>query len=436
MDIAQARQRSASNSSLHNAYKAQSRLVSSTASARPSSQRRPLRSVHENSSILRCPGPLESMLKTTTETGDIGVFSIKAGASPATYHQPPRHRPYLGDASLLPPPRPRLYEDNHSPDEHRRLRSYRDTTSEIISLYGSDNQQYWMRSASPTLDDGHRSYSLTTCSSSRQIPSQKSSGTLQSHSSGSGLQRPRSPFPYPTRLKRPGVRPSSPALAENGGLDYSRMVELDRVSQVRARRIRRICPTPVQIDLPLSQRTVHGSYKPTYAHGPKRPPPLSLRADANRSTASLPSRASPGPCHFGPGPGRIRTPSSSLSGMSRPHDRHRAGSTDHSVRSASLTSIVDMYQRPITSGSAGPPLRSGGSFYYDYSEEFDKPAPLNPGMDPEVPICPIPQRAGSNSRPMVLRDDTQAHLDAVASGSGAEGIVALQNEQQGIHLHI
>jgi hypothetical protein len=37
---------------------------------------------------------------------------------------------------------------------------------------------------------------------------------------------------------------------------------------------------------------------------------------------------------------------------------------------------------------------------------------------------------------MVLRDDTQAHLDAVASGSGAEGIVALQNEQQGIHLHI
>ncbi|POR36155.1 Uncharacterized protein TPAR_03639 [Tolypocladium paradoxum] len=408
MDIAQARQRSASNSSLHNAYKTQSRLVSSTSSARPPSQRRPLRSVHENSALLRCPGPLESMLKTTTETGDIGIFSIKAGASPATYHQPPRQRPYLGDASLLPPARPRLYEDNHSPDEHRRLRSYRDTTSEIISLYGSDNQQYWMRPASPILDDGHRSYSLTTCSSSRQIPSQKSSGTLQSHSSGSGLQRPRSPFPYPTRLKRPGVRPSSPALAENGGVDYTRMVELDRVSQ----------------------RTIHGSYKPTYAHGPKRPPPLSLRADANRSTASLPSKASPGPYHFGPGPSRIRTPSSSLSGMSRPYDRHRAGSTDHSVRSASLTSIVDMYQRPITAGSTGPPLRSGGSFYYDYSEEFDKPAPLNPGMDPVIPICPIPQRAGSNSRPMVLRADTQAHLDAVASGSGSEGIVVLQSEPQ------
>ena len=240
MDIVRARQSSASSSSLHNAYKAQSRLVSSTTSARPSSQRRPPRSAHENSPLLRCPGPLESMLKTTTETGDIGIFSIKAGSSPATYRRTPRHRTYLGDANLLPPQRPKLYEDHESSDEHKRLGSYRDTTSEIISLYGSDNQQYWLRSATPAQDDGHRSYSLTTCGSSRHIPSQKSSGTLQSHSSGSGLQRPRSPFPYPTRLKRPGVGPSSPALAENGGIDYSRMVELDRVSQVR---VQRVCTT-------------------------------------------------------------------------------------------------------------------------------------------------------------------------------------------------
>ena len=48
------------------------------------------------------------------------------------------------------------------------------------------------------------------------------------------MQRPRSPFPYPTRLKRPGVRPASPALTENGSVDYSRMVEIDRVSHVSA----------------------------------------------------------------------------------------------------------------------------------------------------------------------------------------------------------
>ncbi|ODA77362.1 hypothetical protein RJ55_06990 [Drechmeria coniospora] len=335
------------------------------------------------------------MLKTTTETGDIGLFSIKAGVSPATYSHPPRKRLHLADAGPLPLPRARLYDDANYPDDYRRFRSYRDTTSEIISLYGSDNQQYWLQASPPLfLDEFPRSYSLTPCSS-RQMPFQKFSGTLQSHANA-GLQRPRSPFPYPTRLKRPGVRPASPALAENGGIDYSRMVELDRVSQ----------------------RTVHGSYKPSYAHGSRRPPPLSLRAEANRSTASLPLRSSPGSCHFSSGPGRIRTPGSAISAISRSYDRQHAGSFDQSVRSASLTSIVEMYQRPTTACSTGQPLRSAGSFYYDYSEEFDKPAPLNPFAELEAPICPIPQRAGSSIQPMVLRDDTQAHLDTDTSPDG------------------
>ncbi|KAM4054927.1 hypothetical protein HRG_005745 [Hirsutella rhossiliensis] len=413
MDIAQTRQRSASHSSLHHSYKAHGRHTTASSTTRPPSRRRPLRSVNENATLLRSPGPLESMLKTTTETGDIGIFSIKAGPSSSAYRQPHPPRPYPSDARLLPSQHAKSQDNKHGQEEQVLLRSYRDTTSEIISLYGSDNQQYWLRSASPTLDDGHRSYSLTTCSS-RQIPSQKSSGTLQSHSSSGGggsLQRPRSPFPYPTRLKRLGVRPASPALAENGGIDYSRMVELDRVSQ----------------------RTIHGSYKPTFAHGARRPPPLSLRADANRSTASLPSRASPGPCHFGPGPGPARTPSSSLSGMSRPYERNQGSSTDQSVRSASLTSIVEMYQRPMTASSAVPALRPGGSFYYDYSEEFEKPAPLLPKTEPQVPICPIPQRAGGNSRPMVLRDDTQVHLDAVSPSIDTDGALTSQDEQQVEH---
>ncbi|PHH91144.1 hypothetical protein CDD83_1521 [Cordyceps sp. RAO-2017] len=369
MDIVQTRQRSASHGSIHTVHRdiyhqAHTRHVTGSSTVRPSSQRRPLRSVNENSTLLRSPGPLQSMLKTTTETGDIGIFSIKAGTSSSAYRQPLRSRPHFGDSvGLSPLHSARLRDENRGHDEQRHLRSYRDTTSEIISLYGSDNQQYWLRSASPAQDDAHQSYSLTASSSGR-IPSQQSSGTLQSQSSGGhgGLQRPRSPFPYPTRLKRPGVRPASPALAENGGIDYSRMVELDRVSQ----------------------RTVHGSYKPTYTHCPRRPPPLSLRADANRSTASLPSGASPGAHHIGPGLGRTRTPSSSLSGVSRPCERNAESSTDQSLRSASLTSIVEMYQRPITASSTLPALRPGLSFYYDYTEEFEKPAPLNPRVEPQA----------------------------------------------------
>lgn len=46
------------------------------------------------------------------------------------------------------------------------------------------------------------------------------------------LQRPRSPFAYPTRLKRPGFRPSSPALTDGGGVDYRRRAEIDRTPYV------------------------------------------------------------------------------------------------------------------------------------------------------------------------------------------------------------
>lgn len=240
MDLTHVRQRSASNSSLHSSYSRHGARHGnfSLPLHRPPSHRRPLHSLNETASLLRSPGPLESMLKTTTETGDIGIFSIGPVPSPApppppaTYHQPPRPRPHIRDVSLLPPSRSRLaYEDCYFQDDRRRLPSYRNTTSEIISLYGSDTQPSYSRSLSPSLDDGRRSYSLTTCSS-RNMLSQRSSGTLQSQASSAGLQRPRSPFPYPTRLKRPGVRPSSPAMMENGGIDYSRMVELDRVSYV------------------------------------------------------------------------------------------------------------------------------------------------------------------------------------------------------------
>jgi hypothetical protein len=177
------------------------------------------------------------MLKTTTETGDIGFFSIRPNSSSAPIDRPHRSRSHTRDGDLLLPARSSGYDENyhyHS-DDHKRPRPYRDTTSEIISLYGSESQHTLASSVSPaSLEDDPRSYSMTTTSSKR-VPSQKSTGTLQSQSSGSGFQRPRSPFPYPTRLKRPGVRPASPALRENGDIDYSRMVELERFSQVSLR---------------------------------------------------------------------------------------------------------------------------------------------------------------------------------------------------------
>lgn len=141
-----------------------------------------------------------------------------------------------------------------------------------------------------------------------------------------------------------------------------------------------------------------------------RPPPLSLRGDFNRSTLSLPSRASPRAYHHGPGFNRARTPNSlrSITPKSVVH-RKRRGSTEQSMRSASLTSIVEMYQTPIPPDEDMPPLRSAGSFYYDYTEEFESQPPRRPSLD--IPLCPIPQRAGSIHRPLILREDSDTHLD-------------------------
>ena len=227
MDLLNTRKRSASHGALHTNYKAHARQTFG-----PLPLHRPLRSVNENSALLPSPGPLESMLKTTTETGDIGIFSIRPASSAATFHQFPRSRAGFNDAPQFRLPGPRGRDGPGVQDDRRRLPSYRDTTSEILSMYGSDSQQSWSSSLSPSLEElGQRSYSLTTVGS-RHLPPNKPFGTPQSHSSGSLLQRPRSPFPYPTRLKRPGVRPASPALTENGSIDYSKMVEIDRVSYV------------------------------------------------------------------------------------------------------------------------------------------------------------------------------------------------------------
>ncbi|EHK40922.1 uncharacterized protein TrAtP1_004304 [Trichoderma atroviride] len=406
MDAARLRQRSASHSSLRSQYRYQSRMINYT-NPRPPAQRHPLRRVNENPALLRSPGPLESMLKTTTETGDIGIFSIRPNSSSAPFDRPHRPRLHPRDVDLLLPARSSGYDENyyyHS-DDHKRLRPYRDTTSEIISLYGSESQHTLSSSVSPaSLEDDPRSYSMTTTSSKR-IPSQKSTGTLQSQSSGSGFQRPRSPFPYPTRLKRPGVRPASPALRENGDIDYSRMVELER----------------------FSQRTIHGSYKPTYIHGSRRPPPLSLRAEANRSTTSLPSRPLHSPHFYAPASYHARPPNPSMAWMPRQPSRNQPYPTDQSTRSASLTSIVEMYDKPIASNQNCAPPQSTGSIYYDYSEQFEDRPPWD--IDVDVPLHPIPQRAENIRQSLLLMDNIQGRFDIGENDSDSSESIMQEAEK-------
>ncbi|QPC73855.1 hypothetical protein HYE68_004607 [Fusarium pseudograminearum] len=278
------RHRSVSQSSLQSTYGTHESTSNPPRQRSPSQPWLPFQSLNETSVLLRPPGPLESMLKTTTETGDLGIYSINL-PSLGTRHHLPRSRASHRDKKRQSQSRHDGSKYGATRDDRKLLPSYRDPTSEILSLYGGSQTPY-SRSYSPASED-QRSHSLTTCSS-RRVPSYKSSGTFSSQQSNSGLQRPRSPFPYPARLKRPGVRPSSPAVTDNGLVDYRRMVEIDRSAHL-------------------------------YPESPYR----------------------------------------------------QFVAEDQSIRSASLTSIVEMYRGKSSDGSVQP-TRSPCSVYYDYTEDCEE----------------------------------------------------------------
>ncbi|PCD40491.1 hypothetical protein FGRA07_01762 [Fusarium graminearum] len=318
------RHRSVSQSSLQSTYGTHESTSNPPRQRSPSQPRLPFQSLNETSVLLRPPGPLESMLKTTTETGDLGIYSINL-PSLGTRHHLPRSRASHSDKKRQSQSRHDGSKYGATRDDRKLLPSYRDPTSEILSLYGGSQTPY------------SRSYS----------PASEDQRTFSSQQSNSGLQRPRSPFPYPARLKRPGVRPSSPAVTDNGLVDYRRMVEIDR----------------------SAHRTTSGSYMTRGRRRYRQYPPLSLRPEYSRSASSLPMRTSSAPYY------RSGADSSGALGdmiQLYPESSYRQfAAEDQSIRSASLTSIVEMYRGKSSDGSVQP-TRSPCSVYYDYTEDCEE----------------------------------------------------------------
>lgn len=186
------------------------------------------------------PRGFEGMLKTTTETGDIGIFSIKPSRLPSSINTPRRPSGPHGDIGI--PRAKQTFQPYGVPsvDDRRRLPSYKRAASDVMSMYDSSSQ----KSANRTFDEpDYRSYSMTqTSHSSYTLSNHQSFASLRGQpepphngplvGGGPLLQRPRSPFAYPTRLRRPGFRPSSPALTDGGVVDYSRRAEIDRMAHV------------------------------------------------------------------------------------------------------------------------------------------------------------------------------------------------------------
>lgn len=224
--------RSASHGALSNSYAAQGRASSDSGHHLPPF--RPLRSIREHT-FLDPAASAEGMLRKTTETGNIGIFSINVARAHDQVHEKPngpRARASFNDLRRPPRPFSRSSDRFVGRDDRKQLPSYRDSTSEIISMYGSENHSSKSLSSSlttPCDEHGPRSYSMTSCGPRGCFMPRHNAGLQEYHGR---IQRPRSPYPYPTRLPRHGIRPASPALTESGDVDYSRMVEIDRISYV------------------------------------------------------------------------------------------------------------------------------------------------------------------------------------------------------------
>ncbi|KAK4152429.1 hypothetical protein C8A00DRAFT_16257 [Chaetomidium leptoderma] len=89
--------------------------------------RAPLRSVSENAFLLASPAPLESILKKTTETGDIGQFTIGPVRSTSASYVPVRPRPAWSESTSIGAPSMKGIDGPDLVDDRRGLPSYRNS---------------------------------------------------------------------------------------------------------------------------------------------------------------------------------------------------------------------------------------------------------------------------------------------------------------------
>ena len=158
---------------------------------------------------------VRGMLKNTTETGDVGPFFSR----PSRFLQTsPRRVPTHSFVSQQDADRRSSSKQRHG-DLQYGLPTFHPSNLTFNSL-SSGHVMQSQRSQRPSsrgpISDDDRSYSMTrSLHTNRSVPSPRlpSSHRFQGHGDVRGA-RPRSPYVYPTRLKRPGYRPSSPAYSD------------------------------------------------------------------------------------------------------------------------------------------------------------------------------------------------------------------------------
>ncbi|KAK3703551.1 hypothetical protein LTR37_014398 [Vermiconidia calcicola] len=183
-----------------------------------------------------------SMLKTSTDSGDIGALSFnntRLPTMPRAAHQRKDHHPRLSGSSN---PLGMSSHHHYARSQTSRVSSSREWDTASNQRRGSLTS---MQSMPPSIPPFHlgkgpfqmppppegardsRSFSMTSAPATQQLPRHRSAASLKSQGHEPlhpGHHRPghqpppmpenRPPYVYPTRLKRPGYRSPSPALSD------------------------------------------------------------------------------------------------------------------------------------------------------------------------------------------------------------------------------
>lgn len=193
----------------------------------------------QRTNLMSAPPGVMSMLKTSTELGDIGTFS-KTSSRRLAMHQPP----HGGRGS----PRPSTASSYHTTGRSQHSRNGIRPSTRSSAPYGrpsltSSLRPPYLINASPSVlgynDHGSttslmipprpfkdaRSYSMTGSAQFVQpINSHHSLTSLRSHALKN--QPSYTHHEHPPRLKRPGYRPSSPAMSETTGIQRLRSQQM------------------------------------------------------------------------------------------------------------------------------------------------------------------------------------------------------------------
>lgn len=352
-----------------------------------------------------------NMLRTSTELGDIG--GVSSGVSSSSSFKP-------GRTSQVPRPAHRRRSNNHT--SHVSIGSNQtQTTNGISSKHRSrpstssvprksmtsslNVPQYLPDTVSPTMmnlpgtsplvpparlsKDG-RSFSLTN----NYYPQHKLSAprSFASLRHPEPVQRPRSPYRYPTRLRRPGYRSPSPAMSDVTGAPQRRYHGPSSMSRIKTPPVSPMLPhemAPMPFP-PGFHRSVHSSASPVSPLSTQEMEQILYYSQLNRCVPSIPRgqyMASEMPLRRPMGPNgsapMLRpVPRRSVTSLTNGTDSDAPSSGPPSLGpqtprvSHSAEVMVQQTASPLSGGE--PPIYPcdidtiQALEYYDYSEHFEE----------------------------------------------------------------